>query len=599
MTDDSAPAGAIGILATRIGRRFLAMFLLCALVPLLAFATLALSEVSGQLSLQNERSLHNGAKTAGMGLAAKLSQVTGDLALAREITVSQVGGGELSPSSLPPQVRLRLARLWVLDGDHVIVLLGDGPEAVGELDAGDRERLASGGTLLRTVGPDPHLVLIAALRPGSTDRALLVARPSAEFLFDAGELRSPGADAVVLDEANRPLFHTVPHLPDLAPLTAVVARQPASGTFEWTVAEQRHVARFWRVFLRPQYGADLLVVQTRVQTEALEVVHGFQRWFLLTAFVTLLLVVGAGLVQIRRTLDPIVALRAGTQRVARGDLTARVRIKSRDEFGELGQAFDHMTEELGESLRRRAQSEEELTASRDEALAAARAKAEFVINVSHEFRTPMAEILGATEILNQLGDIDPEARKEFTLIAHSGAQRLARLIDEVFEIGSTAGWETRPEDVAGSLAEAVAAMPPAARDRLQLEVEPDLPPVVGAGRRLVELWCRLFDNAAKFSDAEEPIRVCARRIGDRIAVEVQDRGVGITLADQALIFEPFRQVGRDQMTDKAMGTGLGLTLARRTAERLGGAIEVESDLGKGSLFRVLLPQHVEAPVAVS
>ncbi|MEO6594423.1 MAG: HAMP domain-containing sensor histidine kinase [Planctomycetota bacterium] len=319
-------------------------------------------------------------------------------------------------------------------------------------------------------------------------------------------------------------------------------------------------------------------MQSRSRREALAVASSFEQWFVLTALFTLLFVMFASLVLMRRTLGPIVTLNDATRRVGQGDLSVRVAIHSRDEFGELGAAFNHMTAHLLENVRKREQTERELVASRDAALAAATAKAEFVTNVSHEFRTPMTEILSASEILTDLDDADGASRREFTAIALSAARRLAKLVDDVLELGSTAAWEMEPMDLAATLIDAVAAMSPTRWDRLHLDVPRDLPQVLVCGRRLTETWCRLLDNAAKFSHPDTQIELRARHSGAEVMVEVVDSGVGISKQDLAHMFEPFRQFGRDQMTNKANGTGLGLTLAKSTIERHGGRIEVESEL---------------------
>jgi two-component system OmpR family sensor kinase len=317
----------------------------------------------------------------------------------------------------------------------------------------------------------------------------------------------------------------------------------------------------------------------------------------MTAACTLLAVLLVSLVQIRRTLGPIVVLREAAQRVATGDLAARVTIRSKDEFGELGVAFNDMTAQLQENVARRERTERELVRSRDAALAAAQAKAEFVTNVSHELRTPMTEILSAVEILADMQDGDRDVHDEFSAIALRGAQRLARLVDDVLELDATAACAQTPVAVAASLRAAIGKMPELLGQRVRLTVGEGVPDVPGDAERLIDTWRRLLDNAGKFSADDTPITVDVRRRGDRVVVEITDRGVGISRADIDRIFAPFCQVGRDQMTDKADGTGLGLTLAKRTVERHGGSIEVDSELGKGATFRVLLPVNVATAVA--
>lgn len=587
----------LGILTTRIGRRFVWVFLGCAFVPLVAFALLALLHVSTELRRQNELSLHDGAKTAGMGIAARLSQLAGDFALLRE-TVRRLRDGQplADAVALVEPLRQRCARVWVADGPDVQVLWGDGAGEVPSLQGAELAHLATGKPLLRSSAGTGPLVACASLQSGAADSPILVAELQSGWLWDVEELRVRGSEVAVFDGARQPLFHSFRQLPEVAALFAAVVRQPASGSVDWQVGDAPHIARYWRAFLRPQYGLDLLIVQSRARSDVLTAVHGFEKWFALTALGALLCVLVTSLVQMRRTLGPIVALGEATRRVAAGDFTAHVAIRSPDEFGDLGVAFNHMTRQLAENVRRREQTEHDLVGSRDAALAAARAKAEFVTNVSHEFRTPMTEILSATEILASLVDGDPAACHEFATIAHLGAQRLSRLVDDVLELGVGSQWQLEPTDLGATIVEALAALPAAVAPRVRVQVADGLPRVGGVHHRLVDTWLRLLDNAAKFSPAASPIELRAMVVGSTVVVEIQDQGVGISRLELDHIFEPFQQVGRDQLTNKATGTGLGLTIVRNTVERQGGCIEVDSELGNGATFRVAMPALVEATV---
>lgn len=598
MSGEGRQPAAIGILTSRIGRRFVALFGGCALLPLVVFAWLAVTRTTGQMRQEVLAALHNGAKTAGMGIAARLSQVAGDLSMARRFaTRGEPAGRAADLAALQEHVGERCAALWVVEDGTPRRLCGEPPTGLLPLQTAERQHLAAGKPLLRAVGDPPQLWMIDAVDAARPDDACVVARIRPEWFWDPEELQAAGCEVAAFDKDWRCLFHTFGKLPDAAPFVRAAVEQPASGTVEWSPAGKPHLARYWRAFLLPQYRFDLFVAQSRPASEALAVSAQFTWWFFATAISTLLLVLLVSLVQMRRTLGPIVSLHEATRRVAVGDLGARVSIHSHDEFGELGAAFNDMAAQLQENIRRREQTERALVASRDEALAAAHAKAEFVTNVSHEFRTPMTEILGAAEILTQLGDDDLTAREEFSHIALRGAQRLARLVDDVLELGTTNAWTMGPVDVGASIDAAVAQLPPPVRARVRVGVPRDLPCVVGNADRLQETWSRLLDNAAKFSDAGEPIDVRARGSGREVVVEVVDRGVGIARADLERVFEPFCQAGRDQLTEKARGTGLGLTLARNAVVRHGGRIEVESELGRGSTFRVLLPARAEMPAA--
>ncbi len=583
-------------LVSRIGRRVVAVFAGCALVPLVLFAWLAVGRTTSMMQAESVAALHDGAKSAGMGLAARLSRVAGDLSLARALAAADVRG-PAALAALAEHALERCASVWMVAGGTITPLCGASPPPLAALTNDERALLAAGRPALRVDAEDGALTMLAALRERRPDDGLLAARIRPDWFWDAAELRSAGADVMVCDARWRPLFATWGQAPSTRAFAFASLTEPASGTVEWTRDGEPQLARYWRAFLRPQYGCDLFVVQSRPQRDALAVSSQFAWWFACTAAVTLLLVALASLVQIRRTLGPITALRDATQRLAAGDLDARTGVRGRDEFGDLGAAFDDMAATLQENVRRREQIERDLVASRDAALAAVRAKEAFVDNVSHEFRTPMSEILGAAEILTQLGDGELDAREEFSGIALRGAQRLARLVDDVIALSGNESWPCAEVDVGATVGAAVAALPAAARSRVRVQAAATPARVLGNADKLVDAWARILDNALKFSPAGSPVAVRVDAVAGQAVVAVADQGPGIDAADQALVFEPFRQVGRDPMTDKASGAGLGLTLVRRTVERHGGVIEIDSTPGRGATFRVRLPALVERPAA--
>ncbi len=584
-------SGTVSALSSRIGRRLVTLFAGCALLPLVVFAWLAVTSATRQMREELRNSLHDAAKTAGMGIAARASQVAGDLALLRETLRASA---DAVPSALLQHVSDRCAGVWLEHAAGATPLGGERPAVLPPLGAGELQHLATGKPLLRS---SASAGLVMALAVDDHGRRV-VARIRPDWFWDPEELRVAGSEVAVFDGQWGPLFHTFGILPDLGPLQrAAVQRQP-TGTVGWTAAGEPHLACLWRAFLRPQYGLEFMVVQSRAEREALAGSSGFLWWFVGAAASTLCLVLLASLVQIRRTLVPIVSLREATRRLAAGDLGVRVALRDRDEFGALGCAFDDMAAQLQENVRRREQTERELIASRDAALAAVHAKAEFVTNVSHELRTPMTEILSAVEILSQLHQDDDDARVEFSVIALRGAERLAALVDDVLELDSVRPLELAPLSFEASLRTAVAALAPNQAERVRLDFAVGLPTGEADGVQVGEAFVRLLDNACKFSPAGSPVDLRARCVAGTLVVEIEDHGVGIAVADQQRIFEPFCQVGRDQLVDKAGGTGLGLSLAKRTIERHGGRIELDSQPGRGSTFRVVLPVAV-ASAAVS
>jgi len=129
---------------------------------------------------------------------------------------------------------------------------------------------------------------------------------------------------------------------------------------------------------------------------------------------------------------------------------------------------------------------------------------------------------------------------------------------------------------------------------LGLEVDPGLSEFSGDERKFKQIMLNLLSNAVKFTPDGGKVDVSARKADGNIEVAVRDTGIGIASEDQAVVFEEFRQVGRDGMR-KAEGTGLGLALTRRFVELHGGAIRLDSTPGHGSTFTVSLPLSAGRP----
>ena len=238
-----------------------------------------------------------------------------------------------------------------------------------------------------------------------------------------------------------------------------------------------------------------------------------------------------------------------------------------------------------------------------------RMKTDFIATVSHELRTPLTSVLGFAKltknkleqsIFSHVPAADSKAQRalgqvrgNIDIIVSEG-QRLTTLINDVLDISKMeAGrmeWKMAPLEPAGLVAratEATSALFSGPSVILQTDVEPDLPQLEGDFDRLLQVLINLISNAAKFTE-EGSVTVRAKRVGGSVELSVTDTGHGIDVADQAAVFEKFKQVG-DTLTNKPKGTGLGLPICRQIVTAHGGTIGVESTIGKGSTFRVLLP----------
>jgi len=232
-----------------------------------------------------------------------------------------------------------------------------------------------------------------------------------------------------------------------------------------------------------------------------------------------------------------------------------------------------------------------------------RLKSTFVSNVSHELRTPLTSIKMMAELMemqlagNSAAAGNNRARTQQHLgIIRRECDRLSRLIENVLNFArierGLKQFHFEYEDPAAVLRLALDSFRPhadAERFRLATEIPEDLPELRLDADAILQVMLNLLSNAVKYSDEIKEIKVRAFRDGQRVVVEVVDRGIGIAAAELPKIFDDFYRVNRRLNTRQQGGMGLGLTLAREIIRAHGGEIAVRSEIGKGSTFSFTLP----------
>jgi len=233
----------------------------------------------------------------------------------------------------------------------------------------------------------------------------------------------------------------------------------------------------------------------------------------------------------------------------------------------------------------------------------AQAKSNFVANVSHELKTPLALLSLFSEIL-ELGRVPNEEKKtEYYRIIREESLRLNKVIDNILDFSKIEAGRKTYNFAHSDMAEVIENVLSSYRYQIsnsgfdiQTNIQPDLPPVLIDRDAMAQAISNLVDNAIKYSGEVKQLSIKTETLGSDLSIEIADHGIGIPRAEQARVFEKFYRVGNGLVHD-VKSSGLGLSLVKHIIEAHKGTISVESDVGKGSRFTILLPLENSASQA--
>ena len=366
-----------------------------------------------------------------------------------------------------------------------------------------------------------------------------------------------------------------------------------------------------------QTGDLMALVQIRFSAEAMAADRAFNRGLLLaTAIITVFLAMIALYVIVRYVIvKPLTHLRDVTDEISRGNLRARARIKTGDEFEKLGQAFNRMLRHMVDAQEELRGVNADLDAKVDQLAQANmrlyemnRVKSDFLATVSHELRTPLNSIIGFSDVLSSIDTLDEKQQRYAGNIQRSG-RMLLDMINDILDLAKIESGRMNVSLSEFPIESAITAQCDMARPLtekknidLEYEIEAHLPRLYQDQAKVQQILNNLLSNAIKFTPEGGRINISARREGQgRLELIVADTGVGIAEHEQQAVFEKFRQSATvfssgDAMTREFAGTGLGLSIVKEICRLLGGEVSLQSELGKGSTFTVHLPwRRAEQP----
>jgi len=302
--------------------------------------------------------------------------------------------------------------------------------------------------------------------------------------------------------------------------------------------------------------------------------------------VALLLILGNSIVTaiyMETLIRPILALNATMKRAGKGDLSVRADERRSDEVGELGRAFNHMMDELEEA--QEAARVQAAQLAHTEKMAAVGTLA---AGVAHEINNPLAGIMNCVESMIDHPE-DAALRQKYLNLTRDGLRRIERIVHNLLDFSRPR--EPRPELTSlnhsiNHVVELVDYQLTQGQIQVHLNLQPDGAMVLADHFQMEQLLLNLVLNAIAAMPEGGVLTLRTRTSGSEVLAEVCDTGVGIPEDVRQHIFDPFfttHELGK--------GTGLGLAVSRRIAQAHGGRIEVESEVGEGSVMRVMIPHQ--------
>ncbi|MEM9373094.1 MAG: HAMP domain-containing sensor histidine kinase [Planctomycetota bacterium] len=338
----------------------------------------------------------------------------------------------------------------------------------------------------------------------------------------------------------------------------------------------------------------------------------------------------------RLILRPVLSLQRTAERVREGHLDTRSHIDTGDEFQELAETINLMLAELQRQQNQLRSANvaldsrlTELTEANSALFESARLKGEFLASVSHELRTPLNSIIGFAELLLEIARADvaqlaeaqpvhpgPDAlakRERYLVNIVSAGRTLLEMIETLLEMAKIEAGRIEVHPGPLDLSEACQALAglihPLARKKevdVRLDLAPGLPVIETDPKKFNQIVFNLLSNAVKFSGGSDApsgesgtVILRAEHLPEssdspeRVRVSIIDNGPGIARDDQQRIFDKFQQVDASH-TRSHTGTGLGLAIVAELTRLLRGEVQLESELGQGSMFSVILPVRISS-----
>lgn len=509
---------------------------------------------------------------------------------------------------LPTLTRLDVAVVEVLktDGSRATLFGTPGEDFTAEENA-ELLAFARAGIETTTIlhrGEERMLTAISPLKDlsGTILGTILVSRSiNSEFLSELVlevedvnvALLNPNGDYVEISVAEEGAEEEFDFIPD----PALVSRASAGEVIIPEEFAENEATTDFLVYgplaaASSNLANDVVAIKIEAQ-DLLSIQDSFLNSALVGLTIATLLAVVAMALALRQLITlPLNRLSQASQTIASGKYTERVTATGRDEIGQLGQQFNRMADAVQTQLT-------ETQIAREQAERSDKVKSAFLASMSHELRTPLNSIINFTKFVGagDLGPVNQQQEEMLEEVVKSG-RHLLNLINDVLdmskiEAGALNLFVEENVNLRAVLEQSVTISRSLLTDKpveMRVNLAPDLPVVRADRQRLTQIFLNVLSNACKFTERGF-IQVDAHQNQQMVEITVRDTGPGIPQEDQVFVFEPFRQTNRGLR--QGGGTGLGMPITKNLIEAHGGKFWLESEVGNGTTFHILLPVRSE------
>jgi putative nucleotidyltransferase with HDIG domain len=338
-------------LKSKVARRIFALFIFCALVPILALAIISFTQVTEQLDSQSQRRLRQSSKALGMSILERLCFLDNELKVFSPVLdASRQASPQRPPEEYGERLKERFRGLALVTHSGRCIPCFGHIENPGEQSDQEKKHLRSGEPLVltRSRGDNGlHIYMMSAIDPRDPKRGVLCGEINPLYLWSLDTLPAM-TEFCVLDQFSHVIHSTIPLPSSFHERSALQMSRSISGRFEWKYGDTEYLAGFWSIFLKAKFlHPKWTVVLSESKDDIFAPVAYFKKIFPLIILLSLWVVLLLSVIQIRRTMLPLEKLKDGTQRIAMRDFDSRVTVTSGDEFEELGASFNDMARQLG------------------------------------------------------------------------------------------------------------------------------------------------------------------------------------------------------------------------------------------------------------